>query len=302
VLSLPETRDRAGLLAALAAAEIVLGDYTAQLPMDAGAVAAAPKLALVQQVSVGVDGHDLAALAAAGVPLANTAGANTVSVAEWCVGSTFALLRRLVWGDQQVRAGNWPQLEMGAGGGELAGRRVGLVGFGAIGAACATRYAALGCDVSYWTRRRRSPEEEHGATYRELDDLLANSDVLVIVVARAPETERLLDADRLARLPHGALVVNAARGGILDESALLARLDADQLAGAALDVFDTEPLPAGDPLRGNDKVLLSPHAAGATPASQLRVLQATLANVTAAVEGRPVANVVNGADPQVRRR
>ena len=301
-LSLPQTRDQAGLVAALGDAEIVLGDFTGQLPLDAEAVAAASRLAFVQQVAVGVDGHDLAALAAAGVPLANTAGANTTSVAEWCLASTFALLRRLVWGDQQVRAGNWPQLEMGAGGGELSGRRIGLVGFGAVGAACATRFGALGCDVSYWTRRRRSPEEEQGATFRDLDDLVANSDVLVVVIARTPETENLLDAERLARLPHGAHLVNAARGGIVDEPALLALLDSGQLAGAALDVYATEPPALDDPVRAHPKVLLSPHAAAVTPQAQLRLLQATLANVTAAVEGRPVVNVVNGADPLVRRR
>lgn len=301
-LGWPATRDRAGLHAALADAEIVLGDFTGQLPLDAEAVAAAPRLAFVQQVGVGVDGHDLEALARAGVPLANTAGANTVSVAEWCVAATFALLRRLIFGDQQVRTGQWPQLEMGAGGGELSGRRVGLVGFGAIGAACATRFAALGCPVSYWSRRRRSPADEHGATYRELDDLVAGSDVLVVAVALAPETRGLLDAERLARLPQGAYVVNAARGGIVDQAALLALLDSGQLAGAALDVYDTEPPPADDPVRSHPKVLLSPHAAAVTPQAQLRLLQATLANVEAALDGRPVVNVVNGAEPVVRRR
>jgi phosphoglycerate dehydrogenase-like enzyme len=301
-LSLPATRDRDGLHAALADAEIVLGDFTGQLPLDADAVAVAPRLAFVQQVAVGVDGHDLAALADAGVPLANTAGANTISVAEWCLAATFALLRQVVWSDQQVRAGNWPQLEMGGRTGELAARRVGLVGFGAIGVACATRFAALGCDVSYWTRRRRSPDEEHGATYRDLDDLVATSDVLVVVVARTPETLGLLSAERMAHLPHGAYVVNAARGGIVDQAALLSLLDAGQLAGAALDVYDTEPPEPDDPIRSNPNVLLSPHAAAVTPQAQLRLLQATLANVTAAIEGRPVVNVVNGAEPLVRRR
>jgi phosphoglycerate dehydrogenase-like enzyme len=161
---------------------------------------------------------------------------------------------------------------------------------------------ALGCDVSYWSRRRRAGEEEHGATYRELDDLVASSDVLVVVVARAAETLGLLGAERLRRLPQGAHVINAARGGMVDQAALLALLDAGQLAGAALDVFDTEPLPADDPVRSHPKVLLSPHAAGVTPQSQLRILQATIANLNAAVEGRPVVNVVNGADPLVRRR
>jgi D-3-phosphoglycerate dehydrogenase len=301
-LTLPASRDRAGLHTGLADAEIVLGDFTGQLPLDAAAVAVAPQLAFVQQVAVGVDGHDLAALAAAGVPLANTAGANTISVAEWCLAATFTLLRSAVWADQQVRSGGWPQLELGGRSSELAGKRVGLVGFGAIGTACATRYAALGCDVSYWTRRRRSPGEEHGATYRELDDLVATSDVLVVVVALAPETTGLLGAERLGRLPHGAHLVNAARGGIVDEAALLALLDSGQLAGAALDVYSTEPPAVDDPVRAHPKLLLSPHAAAVTPQAQLRLLQATLANVTAAIEGRPVVNVVNGADPVVRRR
>lgn len=301
-LSFPATRDRDGLHRALPEAEIVLGDFTGQLVLDADAVAVAKKLAFVQQVAVGVDGHDLEALAEAGVPLANTAGSNTISVAEWCLAATFTLLRGSVWADQQVRAGNWPQLEMGGRAVELAGRRVGLVGFGAIGVTCATRYAALGCDVSYWSRRQRPPAEEHGARYRELDDLVANSDVLVVVVARAEETIGLLGRDRLSRLPHGAFLVNAARGGIVDEPALLALLDSGQLAGAALDVYETEPPPLDDPIRSHPKLLLSPHAAGVTPEAQGRLLRATLANVTAAIEGRPVVNVVNGADPLVRRR
>ena len=130
-LSFPETRDRAGLHAALPDAEIVLGDFTGQLPLDADAVAVAKKLAFVQQVAVGVDGHDLAALKAAGVPIANTAGSNTISVAEWCLASTFTLLRGSVWADQQVRAGGWPQLEMSrqiAGDGDQGGR-LGFVPF-----------------------------------------------------------------------------------------------------------------------------------------------------------------------------
>ncbi len=301
-LSLPASRDRAGLHGGLADAEIVLGDFTGLLALDAAAVAAAPRLAFVQQVAVGVDGHDLNAMAAAGVPIANTAGANTISVAEWCLAATFTMLRSAVWADQQVRSGGWPQLEIAGRASELAGKRVGLVGFGAIGTACATRYAALGCDVSYWSRRRRSAADEHGARYRELDDLVASSDVLVVVVARTPETAGLLDGDRLARLPHGAYVVNAARGGIVEEAALLKLLDSGQLAGAALDVYETEPPPLDDPIRSHPKLLLSPHAAAVTPQAQLRLLQATLANVTAAIEGRPVVNVVNGADPLVRRR
>src|SRR5207302_1286042 len=107
-----------------------------------------------------------------GVALSNTAGANAVSVAEWCVAAAFAVTRSIVWADQQVRAGEWPQLELAQRGSvELAGRRVGIVGLGAIGRACASRFAALGCPVTYWSRRQRSPEESGGAVYADLDDL-----------------------------------------------------------------------------------------------------------------------------------
>src|SRR5262245_59985540 len=128
----PATRDRAGLLAALPEAELVVGDWSGLLALDAEAVRHAPRLAFAQQPSVGVDGHDLVALAKACVPLANTAGANAQAVAEWCVAAAFALLGRLLAGDAAMRAGEWPQLTLQPR--ELAGSRVGVIGFGPIGA------------------------------------------------------------------------------------------------------------------------------------------------------------------------
>jgi D-3-phosphoglycerate dehydrogenase len=299
-VSLPATRDRAGLQAALADADVVVGDYTGALALDNAAVAAAPHLAFVQMPQVGVDSCDLAALAAAGVPVANTAGANARSVAEWAVGAAFVLCRRLAWGDRQVRAGGWPQPEMlRRGTRELHTQRVGVLGFGAIGEETTRLFAALGCEVSYWSRRRRP---DAPATYRELDDLLSTSDVLVVAVPLTPETSGLLDADRLAQLPSGAMLINVARGGIVDEDALRGALDGGHLAGAALDVFDAEPPAADHPLRGHEDVLLSPHVAGATGQAQLNIVSLVVENVTAAIRGRPVRNVVNGVDPIVRRR
>lgn len=299
----PPTRDAAGVAAVLTDADLVLGDWTSALGLSAEHAAAAPRLAFVQQPSVGVEHIDLEAFAARGVPVANTAGANAVGVAEWCVGATYAALRQLAWADSEVRAGRWPQLELAdRGSAELAGRRVGIVGFGPIGAACARRFAALGCPVSYWSRHRRAEEESYGAQWRELDDLLASSDVLVVVVAMAAETRGLLGAERLALLPAGAVLVNAARGGIVDETALAERLTSGALRAAALDVYATEPLPADSPLRSVDRLLLSPHAAGATAESRDRILTATLDNLRRAVSGQPVANVRNGVDPVVRRR
>lgn len=304
-VSVPASRDTAGLHDVLAGADLVLGDWSTELRLGPAEVAAAPHLVFVQQPSVGVEHLDLDALAAAGVAVANTAGANAVSVSEWCVAAALAISRSLVWADSEVRAGRWPQLAVSERGYvELAGRRVGLVGFGAIGQACADRFAALGCPVSYWSRRRRPEAAERVATYRELDELVATSDVLVLVIALAPQTANLLDARRLGLLPAGAVVVNAARGGILDEDALLERLRTGAVAGAALDVFATEPLPAGSPLReiGADRLLLSPHASGAGMQGRLRILEQTLANLRRVVHGEAPVDVVNGVHGVVVRR
>ncbi|MFG6196830.1 NAD(P)-dependent oxidoreductase [Nonomuraea sp. JJY05] len=288
----PATRDRDALLAALPEAEIVLGDWTGTLAMDAEAVKAAPLLAFVQQPSVGVDGHDLDALAAAGVPLANTPGVSAVAVSEWCLAATFSLSRKLGAADAAVRAGEWPQ--QGLQPYELRGRRVGIVGYGPIGATCAEMFRALGCHVSYWTR---TPRADPGFT--DLPELVSSSDVLVVVIALSDETRSLVDPGRMKQ---GALLVNAARGGVVDQAALVTALREGHLGGAALDVFDVEPLPADDPLRDLPNVLLSPHVAGVTPEATGRLLTATLDNLAAAVEGREVHNVLNAASSTIRRK
>jgi D-3-phosphoglycerate dehydrogenase len=299
----PKERSAAGAVAAAGEAEIVVGDWTGACAVTAEVVAAAPRLAFVQQPSVGVDTVDVAACTRAGVPLANAGDTNAVSVAEWCVGATFAVLRSLAFGDHEVRAGRWPQLELARrGGGELSGRRVGIIGMGAIGRECALRYAALGCDVAYWSRTRREPRRSGGARWCEFDELLRRSEILVVVVALAPETRGLIGAEELAMLPPGGYLVDAARGGIVDEGALLAAIRSGAIAGAALDVFETEPLPEGSPLRGEDRILLSPHSGGATREAQGRLIAAVVDNVRRAVSGEPVNYVVNGLDPVIRRR
>ncbi|HVE64071.1 MAG TPA: NAD(P)-dependent oxidoreductase [Mycobacteriales bacterium] len=301
VVAEPRTPD--GVRAAVADADLVLGDFTGTMRIDASVLAAGQRIAFIQQSSVGVEHIDLEACAAAGIPVANVAGANAVAVAEWCLLGALGALRSAVWADGQVRAGGWPQLEMVERGCvDLAGKRVGIIGFGAIGLACAKRFAAMDCPVSYWSRRRRPDGETAGATYRDLDDLVRSSDVLVVVVARAPETVGLLGAERLALLPRGAVLVNAARGGLVDEAALLRLLDDGHLAAAALDVYDVEPPAVDDPIRSHEKVFLSPHIAGGTVQSRLRILSQVTANLRRAVHGEPVQDVVNDIEPLVRRR
>ncbi|GAA0911451.1 NAD(P)-dependent oxidoreductase [Nonomuraea longicatena] len=291
LVRVPARRDREALLAALADAEIVLGDWSGTLAMDAAAVAAAPRLAFVQQPAVGVDGHDLDALARAGVPLANTAGVSATAVAEWCVAAALALGRRLLAADAAVRAGRWPQQELGPR--ELAGSRVGIVGYGPIGAECARLFRAFRCEVAYWTR---TPREDPAFT--PLDELVATADVLVVVIALSERTRGLIDPLAMKR---GALLVNAARGGVVREDTLTAALGG-HLGGAALDVFDTEPLPEGHPLRAvSGDLVLSPHVAGVTAQATGRLIEAVLANLAAAVSGAPVKDVVNGLPGMITR-
>jgi D-3-phosphoglycerate dehydrogenase len=297
-VTVPDERTPEAARAAVKDADLLLGDFTGLLRVDAALLGNAPRLAFVQQPSVGVEHLDVAACAARGIPVANTAGANAVGVAEWCVMAAMVSSRNLLWADAEVRAGRWPQLDLVTRGClELSGRRVGIVGYGAIGAAAAQRFRAFGCEVTYWTR---TPRDDNA--YRPLDEVVSTSDVLVVVIALGDETRGLLGKDRLQALPRGAVVVNAARGGIVDETALLTLLDEGHLAGAALDVYDTEPLPADSPLRRNDKVLLSPHVAGATAQARIRIALAVQRNLARAVNGEPVHDVVNGADPVVRRR
>ncbi|MBA2896813.1 NAD(P)-dependent oxidoreductase [Nonomuraea soli] len=283
-ITAPPARDKAGLLQALAEAEIVLGDYSGELVLDAEAVKAAPKLAFVQQPSVGVDGHDLDALREAGVPLANTAGVSAVSVAEWALAATLALTRKLVQADAAVRNGEWPQLTLQPR--ELSGSAVGIVGYGPIAREAGRLFEAFGCTVSYWSRTPR----DH---FRPLGELIATSDVVIAAIALSDQTRGLVDP---AAMKPGAILVNVARGGVVKESGM------EHLGGAAMDVFETEPLPAGHPLTLLPNTLLSPHVAGVTPQATMRLFATVLDNLAAALEGRPVSHVVNGASPQVERR
>ena len=273
--------------------DIVIGDWSPSLRLTEPG----PRVCFVQQPSVGTDGIALETFAAAGVPVANCAGANTISVAEWCVSATLALLRATVEGDAAVRRGEWPQTSLG--GRELAGNRVGVIGMGPIGRRAAELFGAFGCEVSYWSRSRH---DDAPATYAELDDLLAGSDIVVVVIALGPMTRGLLDADRLALLKPGALLVNGARGELVDEPALVAALASGQVGAAALDVFAVEPLPADSPLRSSSKVLLSPHMAGSTVQAAGRILSQSTANLVRVLDGQPAVDVVNGVDARVQRR
>jgi D-3-phosphoglycerate dehydrogenase len=159
-------------------------------------------------------------------------------------------------------------------------------------------FTAFACTVQYWSRSRHA---EAPASYVELDELMATSDVIVLVIALSHETRGLIDARRLGLVKAGALLVNGGRGGLIDETALVGALRSGTLAGAALDVFAVEPLPADSPLL-ELPVVLSPHMAGSTSQAAMRIVGQTAANLRRVFDGEPVIDVVNGIEPAVRRR
>lgn len=250
-----------------------------------GLLAAASRLRVVGRLGVGLDNIDLDACKARGIAVHPATGANDVSVAEYVIGAMLVLLRRTWFATPQVLAGQWPR--MTCIGREAAGRQIGLVGFGAIARETARRARALGMTVAAhdpyvpagdpaWAEARRS----------ELDALLAGSDVVSLHVPLTPQTRHLIDATRIARMRPGALLVNAARGGVVDEPALAAALRSGQLGGAALDVFETEPLTAAaaQVFADTPNLLLTPHIAGVTDESNVRVSEVTAAAVLRALD------------------
>lgn len=290
---LPVERTQNAVDALLPTVDLVLGDWSHSLRVDDPG----PRVCFVQQPSVGVDDIDVPACTAAGVPVANTAGANATAVTEWCLSATLALLRRTVEADAAVRRGDWPQLELG--GRELAGKAIGVVGMGDIGRRVAAVFDALGCDVSYWSRRQHDGVR---ATYRELPDLVGSSDVLVLVIALTEETRGLVDDALLSQARPGMLLVNGARGAVVDEKALVSALEDGRLGGAALDVFAVEPLPQDSPLLRLPHVLLSPHMAGSAQEAGMRIIATAKDNLRRVLDGEVPDHVVNGIDGRVVRR
>jgi D-3-phosphoglycerate dehydrogenase len=231
--------------------------------IDGAVMDASPKLRIVARHGVGMDEVDVAAAAARGLLLTRATGSNTRATAEHTLALILALAKDLRPLSAGVADGGWRGAATRTR--DLAGLRLGLVGYGPIGQAVAGMAAAFGMAVMAW-RRSAGPLGDV-AVADSLAALLARSDVLSLHCPLTAATRHLIDAAALARLPAGALLVNTARGGLVDEAALAAALDAGHLAGAGLDVFEGEPPPPDHPLRRHPKVIATPHVAGVTGGS-----------------------------------
>lgn len=261
-------------------------------PVTADMIAGAGRLALVQKIGVGVNTIDLEAARAAGVGVANMPGTNSAAVAELALTLMLATLRRLVTLDATTRAGRWWDVDAAVidSMGELGGRTVGLVGFGAVARHLAPVLTALGARVVYTAT---APKADTGAAeWRELPDLLAESDVVSLHLPLTPATERLLDAPSLATMRPGAVLVNTARGGLVDEAALVDALRTGRLRGAGLDVFATEPVAADNPLLRLDNVVVGPHLAWLTPETLARSMGVAFENCRRVRDGEPLVHEV----------
>ncbi|MPZ39631.1 MAG: hypothetical protein GEU95_16545 [Rhizobiales bacterium] len=260
-------------------------------------------LKLIQVTGAGVDRLDQAALTKLGIPVANVAGGSNSAVAEYVVTTASALLRRLAWADAEIKAGNYAKYRARMIADNLAGLDgllVGLIGFGTIGRAVARAFRHMGGAVCFFDP---VPVDAAVAASLEarsvpLDELLATCDVVSLHVPLLPATQDLIGAGELARMKQGAILIQASRGGIVDESALAASLSSGHLGGAAVDVYSTEPPPADNPLLtlsgdAASRLLLTPHIAGVTRQASTFLFRSAWENVERVLlESKPPLNRV----------
>ncbi len=250
--------------------------------VDTGLLEAAPRLETVGRLGVGLDNIDLDACRARNVTVHPATGANDAAVAEYVITAAMVLMRGAWLDASAVRAGDWPRMAMI--GREIAGKRLGLIGFGGIARQTAFRALALGMDVAAHDPYLATDDPAwEDVDNLPLIELVRTADVLSLHVPLTDETRHLIDRDKLAVMKKDAVLINAARGSVVDEIAVADALRAGRLGGAAFDVFEREPVSAdsGTHFDGLDNLLLTPHIAGVTVESNVRVSRVTALNVLA---------------------
>jgi glyoxylate reductase len=248
-------------------------------PIDEDLIAACPDLKAIANLAVGTDNVDLEAAAARGIPVGNTPGVLTDATADLAFALLLALARRIVPGAEQVRSGGWRTWEPATGlGADLAGATLGIVGWGRIGQAVARRAEGFGMEILHSSRSSGVP----------LDELFTRADFVSIHTPLTPATRHLVNAAALERMKPTALLINTARGGVVDQDALRAALHEGTIAGAALDVTEPEPLPADHPLLDAPNLLVVPHVGSATVGTRAKMADMAVDNLLAALADRPM--------------
>jgi glyoxylate reductase len=267
--------------------------------IDAEVVERAHRCRVIAQVAVGYDNIDVAAATRRGIFVTNTPGVLTETTADMAWAIVMATARRVVEGDKFTRSGRWKTWElMGFTGQDVHGATLGIVGLGRIGAAIARRAKGFAMPVLYHNRHRAEAlEAEVGARYASLDDLLRQSDFVMISCALTPETRHLIGERELGLMKPSAILVNIARGPIVDQRALYRALVDRKIWAAGLDVFEVEPVPMDEPLLKLDNVVVPPHLGSGSIATRTKMATMAAENCLAGVTGQVPPNVVN---PQAR--
>ncbi len=286
------------ILAALGDIDGVLA--TTRVPFDEEVFAAGPRLRVVSNFGVGYDNVDVEAATRHGVLVCNTPGVLTDAVADLTIGLLIALARRLVESERLVREGQWMRgaAQLGV---DLKGKTLGIIGLGRIGRAVARRAQAFGMRVCFHDQFRDAGPGFAFCTYRDLDDLLREADFVSLHVNLSDDTRGLIGARALALMKPTAYLINASRGEVIDQPALVEALEREKIAGAALDVLDREPPAPDDLIFRLSNALLFPHIGSATRETRLAMLNLAVDNLLAALRGEMPACVVNPEALQARR-
>ena len=274
--------------------EVVIGTR-AFTHLNAKILASCPKMRLISILGTGTDNVDLKSAAELGITITNTPDANALTVAEHAVALLFSLARQIPLLDREVRSGGWPRADMV----QLHGKVMGLLGLGAIGGHVARIARGLGLETIAWTLRP-SPEraEQSGVKFVSREELLNDSDVLSLHLRLTDETRGFIKKEDFDRMKPSAFLVNTVRAALVEPGALYEALRLKKIAGAALDVFDQEPLPAKDPLAALPNVVLTAHCAALTPEATHNSLTMAIENVAHFLAGRqinPARLVVKGS-------
>jgi glyoxylate reductase len=279
------------------AREPIAGLYTyGHLPVDGPLLDRLPGLKVVSNYGVGVDHICLPDAAARGIPVGNTPGILDGATADMGFALLLAAARRLVEGDRYARSNAFSRYDPGYMlGQEVHGRTLGILGMGRIGQQVARRARAFDMPVQYYNRRQNvAVEQTLGTKYVSFDELLRTSDFVMLCCPLSGETRGLIDAAALSRMKPTAILVNIARGPVVDTAALTAALQNKQIYAAALDVTDPEPLPRDHPLLALDNVTIAPHLGSATEQTRRQMAEISVENLLRGIESRPLLHQVSG--------
>ena len=281
---------------AFSEADIVLGDYTFKKKITADILSTARNLKFIQQPSVGYQHIDVAACTARGIKVANTAGANTISVAEHTIAWGLCLLKNMFHAHTSTKSGGWEQMSIKPA--ELKGKVWGIIGFGRIGQAVAERLKPFGLSrIIYHDTYRPKPSVEQalGVEYTELTTLLSQSDIISLHAPLTDATRAMINEDALNSMKPSAYLINVARAELVDEKALAIAIMKGKIAGAGIDVFSEEPVTMNNPLLAveSKRLLFSPHVAGVTDEAAGRTINMAAANIARVLKGEKPESLVN---------